>query len=207
MARRRKEAVSSVQVTRREPLDRAVDPLQERFAGWANEKLQPKDCPVRDVLHRIAAKWTTLVLMELGAAPRRFSALRKAMPDVSKRMLTQSLRDLERDGIIARQVFPTKPLSVEYRLTQLGHSVLRPLAEFVEWAEARHAAIRQARADFDSIASVAQAGEYANAFADHARGQAGDVVAVKLTGSNVKPKALKSSSSPASSRSRTSRAR
>lgn len=142
-----------VQVTRMEPSTRDGVRLQERFARWAEAGLPPAACPVRDVLDRIAAKWTTLVLIALGAAPRRFSALRRTIPDISKRMLTQSLRDLERDGLIARQVFPTKPPSVEYRLTQLGQSVLRPLAGFVEWAEVSHAAIRQARVHFDALAS------------------------------------------------------
>jgi DNA-binding HxlR family transcriptional regulator len=81
-------------------------------------------CPVRNLLDHIAAKWTTLILVELAEGPRRFNALSRALPDISKRMLTQSLRDLERDGLIAREVFPTKPPSVEYRLTPLGLSLL-----------------------------------------------------------------------------------
>ncbi|WP_241767825.1 winged helix-turn-helix transcriptional regulator, partial [Tanticharoenia sakaeratensis] len=66
-------------------------------------------CPVRDVLDRIGDKWSTLILMALADGPQRFSAVRRAVPDISKQMLTQTFRDLERDGLITRTVFPTKP--------------------------------------------------------------------------------------------------
>jgi DNA-binding HxlR family transcriptional regulator len=106
-------------------------------------------CPVRDVLDRIGDKWSTLILGTLAAGPHRFSAVGRAIPDISKRMLTQTLRDLERDGLIARAVFPTKPPSVEYRLTALGETILDPLAVLVQWADRSHDAIRQARLAFD----------------------------------------------------------
>ncbi len=107
-------------------------------------------CPVRDVLDRIGDKWSTLVLGNLAPGPRRFSAVRRAIPDISKRMLTQTFRDLERDGLIARTVFPTKPPSVEYRLTPLGSTILEPLAALVRWADRNHAAIKTARSIFDA---------------------------------------------------------
>ena len=78
-------------------------------------------------------------------------ALNRCLPDISKRMLTQTLRDLERDGLATRHVFPTKPPQVEYRLSPLGCSVLRPLAALVEWAEHNFPAIRQARDRFDTL--------------------------------------------------------
>jgi DNA-binding HxlR family transcriptional regulator len=106
-------------------------------------------CPVRDVLDRIGDKWSTLVLVTLANGPLRFSAVQRAIPDISKRMLTQTFRDLERDGLIARQVFPTKPPSVEYRLTPLGETVLEPLAVLVQWADRSHAAIKNARLAYD----------------------------------------------------------
>jgi DNA-binding HxlR family transcriptional regulator len=106
-------------------------------------------CPVRDVLDRIGDKWSTLILGTLAAGPRRFSAVRRAIPDISKRMLTQTFRDLERDGLIARTVFPTKPPSVEYRLTPLGATILEPLASLVQWANRSHTAIKEARLAFD----------------------------------------------------------
>lgn len=107
------------------------------------------ECPVRDVLDRIGDKWSVLVLGTLAAGPHRFSAVQRAIPDISKRMLTQTLRDLERDGLIARTVFPTKPPSVEYQLTALGATILEPLTGLVRWADRHHAAIRDARLAFD----------------------------------------------------------
>jgi len=108
------------------------------------------DCPVRDVLDHLAAKWTTLILIALGEGPLRFGQLHRALPDISKRMLTQSLRDLERDGLLTRQVFPTKPPSVEYRLSPLGQSMLAPLGVMIDWAKQAHPAIRRAREAFDA---------------------------------------------------------
>ncbi|MGD9864271.1 MAG: winged helix-turn-helix transcriptional regulator [Pseudodonghicola sp.] len=110
----------------------------DRLEVWKATGPDIGDCPVRHVLDHIAAKWTTLILLELERGPARFNAIGRALPDISKRMLTQSLRDLERDGLIARQVFPTKPPSVEYRLTEMGRSLLAPLAALIDWAE-RHA--------------------------------------------------------------------
>ena len=106
-------------------------------------------CPIRDVLDRIGDKWSILVLMTLAARPYRFGELRRAIADISQRMLTQTLRDLQRDGLISRHVFPTNPPSVEYRLTKLGASLLKPMAELVRWADANHGAINKARAQFD----------------------------------------------------------
>jgi DNA-binding HxlR family transcriptional regulator len=104
-------------------------------------------CPVRDVLDRIGGKWTTLIVMILATRPHRFGELRRAVPDISQRMLTQTLRDLQRDGLISRHVFPTLPPSVEYRMTPLGRSLVRPLLGLVRWAARNHEAIRTARAD------------------------------------------------------------
>jgi DNA-binding HxlR family transcriptional regulator len=102
-------------------------------------------CPVRDVLDQISGKWSTLLVMILAMRPHRFGELRRAVPDISQRMLTQTLRDLQRDGLISRHVFPTQPPSVEYRLTPLGRSFLRPLIGLVRWSLRNHQAIRAAR--------------------------------------------------------------
>ncbi|MBS8271647.1 transcriptional regulator, partial [Halomonas litopenaei] len=101
-------------------------PLQLKEAGFMLE-----NCPVRSILDHVAAKWTSLIVLELAVGPQRFNALGRALPDISKRMLTQSLRDLERDGLVIRQVFDTKPPSVEYRLSELGQSFLAPLSLMV----------------------------------------------------------------------------
>lgn len=109
-------------------------------------------CPVRDVLDRIGDKWSVLMLLVLSDGPLRFGALRRAVPDISQRMLTQTLRDLQRDGLVDRTVHPTVPPSVEYALTSLGRSLLGPLSGLVEWADGHHAEIRAARAVFDARA-------------------------------------------------------
>ena len=124
-------------------------PLATVFRDWRATGFDAAACPVRNVLDRIGDKWTMLVLVALAAGPCRFSELHRAMPDISKRMLTQTLRDLERDGLATRRVFPTTPPKVQYRLSPLGQSVLEPLAGLVEWAEHSYAAVREARAAFD----------------------------------------------------------
>lgn len=106
-------------------------------------------CPVRDVLDQIGDKWSTLIVQTLAPGPQRFGALRRAVPDISQRMLTQTLRDLQRDGLVSRTVFPTVPPSVEYRLTPLGASLLEPLRGLIAWAEANHAAITASRQAFE----------------------------------------------------------
>lgn len=108
------------------------------------------NCPVRDVMNQIAGKWSTLLLEALAERPYRFGELRRLVPDISQRMLTQTLRDLQRDGYIDRQVFPTKPPSVEYSMTELGHSLFAPLSKVLAWAGDNHAAVKAARARFDA---------------------------------------------------------
>ena len=124
----------------------------ERFSRFQSDDAQsaePVCCPVRDVLDRIGDKWSVLVIMTLATRPQRFSELRRAIRDISKRMLTQTLRDLERDGLITRHVFATKPPSVEYRLAPLGQSLLEPMATLVDWADRRYSDIHAARVRFD----------------------------------------------------------
>jgi DNA-binding HxlR family transcriptional regulator len=125
----------------------------ERFSRYQSDDAQsvgPVYCPVRDVLDRIGDKWSILMIMTLATRPQRFSELHRAVRDISKRMLTQTLRDLERDGLITRHVFPTKPPSVEYRLSPLGRSLLEPMAGLIDWADRRYSDIHEARARFDS---------------------------------------------------------
>ena|SRR6218665_516679 len=116
-------------------------------------ELDFNNCPVRDVLSQIGGKWSPLLLTALSERPHRFSELRRGVPDISQRMLTQTLRDLERDGLISRTVFATKPPSVEYALTPLGRSLLRPLRDLIVWAESNHGAVREARRRFDGEAA------------------------------------------------------
>ena len=125
----------------------------ERFSRYQSEDAQsaePVHCPVRDVLDCIGDKWSILMIVTLAMQPQRFSELHRAIRGISKRMLTQTLRDLERDGLISRHVFPTKPPSVEYRLSPLGQSLLEPMANLIDWADRRYTDIHAARACFDS---------------------------------------------------------
>ena len=128
----------------------ADPPLASLFGDWADAGFDAAACPVRNVLDRVGDKWTMLALVALAARPRRFSELHRAIPDISKRMLAQTLRDLERDGLADREVFPTKPPQVRYSLSPLGLSVLTPLAALVGWAEQSYPAIREARQRFDA---------------------------------------------------------
>jgi len=110
------------------------------------------NCPVRDLLNHIGGKWSTLLLQALAERPYRFGDLRRMVPDISQRMLTQTLRDLQRDGYIHREVFPTKPPSVEYSMTPLGRSLYLPLSQVINWALDHHDAVKQARVTFDTTA-------------------------------------------------------
>lgn len=123
--------------------------LVDRFDQWKQDAFDVARCPVRGVLDRIGDKWSLLILIALASQPSRFNSLSRTIPDISKRMLTQTLRNLERDGLLLRKVFPTKPPSVQYRLSALGESALEPLAALVDWAERSGVAIETARRHFD----------------------------------------------------------
>lgn len=126
----------------------------DRMDAWKAQGDAVGDCPVRHVLDHVAAKWTTLILLTLRKGPARFNALGRELPDISKRMLTQTLRDLERDGLVLREVFPTKPPSVQYQLTDLGQSLITPVLALVDWAELNSAEMNAARARFDAAADA-----------------------------------------------------
>lgn len=124
----------------------------ERVAVICGVPFDIDNCPVRDVMDNIGGKWNSLMILSLADGPLRFSQLRRLIPDISQRMLTQTLRDLQRDGYLNRTVYPTQPASVEYSLTDLGHSFLPVLKVFVDWSLENHDAIRKARTAFDAPA-------------------------------------------------------
>lgn len=112
----------------------------------------PEDCrAVSEVLARVGDKWTVLVVSTLGDGPKRFNELRKALGSISQRMLTLTLRGLERDGLVTRTVFPTVPPRVDYELTKLGRSLLEPVSKLGLWARKHRAAIQDARLRFDKV--------------------------------------------------------
>src|SRR3984893_10396497 len=104
----------------------------------------PEDCrAASEVLARVGDKWTVLVVATLGHGPMRFNELRRALGSISQRMLTLTLRALERDGLVTRTAFPTIPPRVDYELTKLGHSLLEPGSRLRRWVRARRTAVRE----------------------------------------------------------------
>jgi DNA-binding HxlR family transcriptional regulator len=114
------------------------------LAGASYDELG--QCPIRQVLDRIGDKWSILLLLTLAQAPARFNALGRIVPDISRRMLSETLKSLERDGLIWRKVTPTTPPAVEYGLTDRGRSLIVALRPLVDWAAAEAPAILTERA-------------------------------------------------------------
>jgi DNA-binding HxlR family transcriptional regulator len=109
-----------------------------------------KACPaVNAILSRIGDKWSVLIVMELASRARRFNELKRDIAGISQRMLTLTLRGLERDGLVSRTVFDTVPPKVEYALTDLGHSLQEPVMALGKWAIRNRDEILAARAAFD----------------------------------------------------------
>jgi DNA-binding HxlR family transcriptional regulator len=108
------------------------------------------DCRgISEVLARVGDKWTVLVVTYLGEGPMRFNELRRSISGISQRMLTLTLRGLERDGFVTRTVFPTIPPRVDYELTGLGRDLLKPVTALSNWARDNQDRIKKAREKFD----------------------------------------------------------
>jgi DNA-binding HxlR family transcriptional regulator len=107
-------------------------------------------CPSRPVFDRLGERWTGLVLLALSPGPLRFNEIRRQVEGVSQKMLTQTLRGLERDGLVTRTVHPTVPVTVEYRLTPLGESLREAIEVLRTWAYSHLDEIHDARAAYDS---------------------------------------------------------
>ncbi|WP_262706255.1 MULTISPECIES: winged helix-turn-helix transcriptional regulator [Streptomyces] len=118
----------------------ATDPPWDPYA---------RECPSRDLLNRIGDKWTVLVLGELAdQRPHRFASIRDRIEGISEKMLTQTLRHLEEDGLISRQVYPEVPPRVEYQLTSLGVTLRGPLAVLREWSVSHATDVLAAREEY-----------------------------------------------------------
>ncbi|GGV10714.1 transcriptional regulator [Actinomadura cremea] len=102
-------------------------------------------CPVGDVFRRLGDKWSMLLVIMLGGRPHRYNELHRSIEGISQRMLTRTLRGLETDGLVRREVHPTVPPSVEYSLTPLGRTLLEPLSALADWAMTHEAEINEAR--------------------------------------------------------------
>ena len=115
-----------------------------------HNRLSRDSCPaVREVLNRVGDKWSVLIVALLGDGPRRFSELRRTIDGISQRMLTLTLRGLERDGLVSRSVEATIPPRVDYALTALGRTLLEPIMSLAAWAEQNREAIQDARNRYD----------------------------------------------------------
>jgi DNA-binding HxlR family transcriptional regulator len=112
---------------------------------------------ISGILARVGDKWTVLVIVQLRGGPLRFSEVKRRLGSISQKMLTATLRALERDGFVTRTVYPTVPPRVEYELTALGRDLLKPVAAIAEWASRNADAIDRARARFDGAGKAAAA--------------------------------------------------
>lgn len=125
-----------------------IAPLSQMMAEYSD----PSACPVRNVLDQLGDKWSVLIITALAHRPYRFGELKREIADISQRMLTQTLRDLQADGLVERTVYPTTPPSVEYKLSPMGQSFLVPLSAMVDWAFEHFPAIKEARMEFAKAA-------------------------------------------------------
>ncbi|MES9990080.1 MAG: helix-turn-helix domain-containing protein [Candidatus Thiodiazotropha endolucinida] len=107
------------------------------------------ECPIRNVIAQIGDKWSVLILFALVEGADRFNSLKSRVVGISQRMLTQTLRDLEREGYVNRTVYPEVPVKVEYELTSMGRDIVKPLYQLVSWAETHHDEIKRSRKAYD----------------------------------------------------------
>ncbi|MER7705958.1 helix-turn-helix domain-containing protein [Kitasatospora sp. NPDC097605] len=122
-------------------------PAAGRPVVWCEDGV---DCGIRDLLNRLGDRWTVLVVVELAQGVRRFRELQRAVPGISQRMLTLTVRRLERDGLVSRTVHPTVPPQVEYELTPLGHSLTHLVRAMADWSYDHHDAIADSRQAWDA---------------------------------------------------------
>ncbi|WP_187978194.1 helix-turn-helix domain-containing protein [Mycetocola sp. JXN-3] len=114
-----------------------------------------RNCPTRRLLDRIGDRWTVLIVGALGEGPRRFGEISRRVDGVSQKMLTQTLRGLERDGLVRRTVFAEMPPRVEYALTPVGETLQEPLRALEDWAREHMGGVQDARETYDELAGSA----------------------------------------------------
>ncbi|WP_141430433.1 helix-turn-helix domain-containing protein [Bacillus sp. 03113] len=114
-----------------------------------NKKLNASTCSYRLVLEVIANKWTALVFYALEDEKKRYSDLKKQITGISQKMLTETLRKMERDGLVKREVYPSVPATVDYSLTPLGETLIEPMKILHKWTETNYDLVVQAREDYD----------------------------------------------------------
>jgi len=109
------------------------------------------DCGIRDLLDRVGDTWSVFVVVELAAGARRFGELQRAIDGISQRMLTLTVRRLERDGLVTRTVYPTVPAQVDYRLTETGASLTHLVKALADWSLAHREVVADARSAYDAL--------------------------------------------------------
>ena len=113
------------------------------------DKKDAENCPFRNVIDRIGDKWSLLILVVLEEKPVRFNELKRTIGDISQKVLTKVLRELEADGYLSRTVYDTSPPKVIYQISSMGQSVLTPIKELVKWAEQNHESIKKNRVQYE----------------------------------------------------------
>ncbi|MFJ3669089.1 winged helix-turn-helix transcriptional regulator [Streptomyces sp. NPDC090106] len=131
--------------------------MSQRNTGVTVQAVNAHACPVREVLDRVAGKWSVQILVAAAYGPIRFTELERGIEGISRRMLTLTLRNLERDGLVTRTVFPTVPPKVEYELTPVARELNETLQRLTDWSERNRVYIAEARAAYDAGRETADA--------------------------------------------------
>lgn len=129
--------------------------MSQRNTGVSAQVIHAEACPVSEVLDHVAGKWSIGIMVAAAHGPVRFTELERSIEGISRRMLTLTLRKLERDGLLVRTVYPTVPPKVEYTLTDIARELHESLARLTEWAERHRGAITAARETYDREHSAA----------------------------------------------------
>lgn len=124
--------------------------MSQRNTGVTVQAVNAHACPVREVLDRVSGKWSVQILVAAAHGPIRFTELERSIEGISRRMLTLTLRNLERDGLVTRTVHPTVPPKVEYELTPAARELHQTLQRLTDWAERNRVYIAESRAAYDT---------------------------------------------------------
>ncbi|MCG7210235.1 MULTISPECIES: winged helix-turn-helix transcriptional regulator [Streptomyces] len=124
--------------------------MSQRNTGVTTQVVNAHACPVREVLDRVAGKWSVQILVAAAHGPIRFTELERGIEGISRRMLALTLRNLERDGLVTRTVHPTVPPKVEYELTPVAVELHETLLRLTDWAERNREYVAEARAAYDA---------------------------------------------------------
>ncbi|MDQ1025133.1 winged helix-turn-helix transcriptional regulator [Streptomyces phaeochromogenes] len=125
--------------------------MSQGNTGVTSQVVHAEGCPVREVLDRVAGKWSVMIIVAAAHGPIRFTELERSVEGISRRMLTLTLRNLERDGLVTRTVHPTVPPKVEYELTPVARELHASLLGLTDWAERHRVTIAESRAAYDAL--------------------------------------------------------